>query len=98
MNHCGVQGLLVWYILPDPPGPAKKRPPLKKQITDADIQLRLDALKSKYTDKIFLDGNCFACKYSKTPIYGALTYHKPRFTAATFFPLIGLYKLIVNPD
>lgn len=27
------------------PGPSKKRPPLKKQITDDDIQSRLDALK-----------------------------------------------------
>ena len=31
----------------DLPGPSKKRPPLKKQITDDDIQSRLDALKRK---------------------------------------------------
>lgn len=37
--------------LEDPPGPAKKRPPLKKQITDADIQLRLDALKKSEPGK-----------------------------------------------
>ena len=35
-------------------------------------------------------------KYSKTPVYRAPIYRKPRFTAANFFPQIGLYMHIVN--
>ena len=34
--------------------------------------------------------------YSKTPIYRAPIYRKPRFTAANFFPQIGLKMHIVN--
>ena len=33
---------------------------------------------------------------SKTPIYRAPIYRKPRFTAANFFPQIGLNMQIVN--
>ena len=41
---------LIFYCksqIAELPGPSKKRPPLKKQITDDDIQSRLDALKRK---------------------------------------------------
>ena len=34
--------------------------------------------------------------YSKTPNYRAPIYRKPRFTAANFFPQIGLDMHIVN--
>ena len=34
--------------------------------------------------------------YSKTQIYRAQIYRKPRFTAANFFPQIGLTKHILN--
>ena len=36
--------------------------------------------------------------YSKTPIYRAPIYCKPRFTAANFFPQIGLNMHILNKE
>ena len=45
LYHVNFLPYILFTNVTDLPGPSKKRPPLKKQITDDDIQSRLDALK-----------------------------------------------------